>query len=261
MQLSALALLFIAVGAAGGFTAGLFGVGGGLVIVPTLYFLWRDDPVLGADVMHHAVATSLACIVVTSVTSSWTHWRAGRFEAAMLPVMGSAVSLGSVLAVWASTYAPTQWLKIGFGLFAIGTGLTLLRKGNTPARTAPLQSREMWGAGALIGHISTLLGVSGGALTVPYLVLRGIDMRHAVVVSSAVAIPISVIGSVGMAIMGPDKPNTIGYVHWVAWLAISAVSIYFAHWGARVSHVLDKVLLKRLFAGFLGLVALHMLSH
>ncbi len=261
MQLTALALLFIAVGAAGGFTAGLFGVGGGLVIVPTLYFLWRDDPVLGADVMHHAVATSLACIVVTSVTSSWTHWRAGRFEAAMLPVMGSAVSLGSVLAVWASTYAPTQWLKIGFGLFAVVTGLTLLRNNNAPARTAPLKSREMWGAGTLIGHVSTLLGVSGGALTVPYLVLRGIDMRRAVIVSSAIAIPISVIGSVGMAIMGPNKPNTIGYVHWVAWLAISAVSIYFAHWGARVSHVLDKVLLKRLFAGFLGLVALHMLTH
>jgi uncharacterized membrane protein YfcA len=65
--------LFVLVGAAGGFTAGLFGVGGGLVIVPTLYFLWHQDPVLGPEVMHFAVATSLSCIVITSLTSSWTH--------------------------------------------------------------------------------------------------------------------------------------------------------------------------------------------
>jgi uncharacterized membrane protein YfcA len=253
-------LLFLAVGAAGGFTAGLFGVGGGLVIVPTLYFLWRHDPVLGPDVMHHAVATSLACIVISSVTSTWTHWRAGRFAPDMLVALGLSVSLGSVLAVWASSHAPTQWLKLGFGLFALATCVSLLRSGEVPARSQPLRKPELWGAGSLIGHVSTLLGVSGGALVVPYLLFRGVDMRRAVVVSSQVAIPVSVIGSVGMALTGPDKAWTWGYVHWPAWLAIGSVSIYFANRGAHISQTLDKRRLKRLFAGFLALVSLHMLS-
>ena len=121
-------LLFLLVGAAGGFTAGLFGVGGGLVIVPTLYLLWRGDPVLGPEVMHFAVATSLACIVITSVTSSWTHWRARRLQFDRLYWLAGSVSLGSVSAVLLANWVPTQWLKLGFGMFALTTCVTLLGK-------------------------------------------------------------------------------------------------------------------------------------
>lgn len=127
------------------------------------------------------------------------------------------------------------------------------------ANRAPPNRMEMVAAGTLIGHISTLLGVSGGAMTVPYLVLRGGDMRQAVVISSAVAIPISFIGAVGLALTGPQTPQTWGYVHWPAFLGISAVSIVFANWGARLSQRMDKRKLQLAFAGFLALVALHML--
>jgi uncharacterized membrane protein YfcA len=252
-------LLFLLVGAAGGFTAGLFGVGGGLVIVPTLYLLWRGDPVLGPHVMHFAVATSLACIVITSVTSSWTHWRAKRLQFERWPWLAGAVSLGAVSAVLLANWLPTEWLKVGFGLFALATCVTLLRKkANEVSKRAP-QKGELLGAGTFIGHVSTLLGVSGGAMTVPYLVLRGIDMRQAVVVSSAVAIPISFIGAIGLAITGPDTAHTWGYVHLPAFAGISAVSMFFANWGARLSQRLDKGKLQLAFAGFLALVAAHML--
>lgn len=252
-------LLFLLVGAAGGFTAGLFGVGGGLVIVPTLYLLWRHDPVLGPQVMHFAVATSLACIVVTSVTSSWTHWRARRLMLRRLPWLAAAVCLGSVSAVLAANWLPTHWLKLGFGLFALATCLTLLRK--SPAvGSRPMPSRhELLGAGSVIGHVSTLLGVSGGAMTVPYLVLRGTDLREAVVLSSAVAIPISFIGSVGLALSGPNTAHTWGYVHLPAFLGISAVSMVFANWGARLSQRMDRRRLQQGFAAFLAAVAAHML--
>lgn len=253
-------MLFLLVGAAGGFTAGLFGVGGGLVIVPTLYFLWRGDVVLGHEVMHYAVATSLACIVVTSVTSSWTHWRARRLQFERLPWLAGAVSLGSVSAVLLANWLPSEWLKVGFGIFALGTCLSLLRqKAEDASRPVPHQG-ELLGAGTFIGHVSTLLGVSGGAMTVPYLVLRGVDMRQAVVVSSAVAIPISIIGAVGLAITGPHAEFTWGYVHWPAFLGISAVSMFFATWGARVSQTMDKRRLQLAFAAFLAMVAIHMLG-
>ena len=253
-------LLFLLVGAAGGFTAGLFGVGGGLVIVPTLYFLWRTDAVLGPEVMHFAVATSLACIVVTSVTSSWTHWRARRLQFNRLPWLAAAVSAGSVSAVVLANWMPSAWLKLGFGLFALVTCVSMLRKPSTQRAASAPPAAELVGAGAVIGHVSTLLGVSGGAMTVPYLVLRGVDMRQAVVVSSAVAIPISMIGAVGLAITGPSTESTWGYVHWPAFLGISAVSMFFANWGARISQVMDKRRLQLAFCLFLALVALHMLG-
>ena len=253
-------LLFLLVGAAGGFSAGLFGVGGGLVIVPTLYFLWHNDPVLGHEVMHYAVATSLACIVVTSVSSSWTHWRARRLQFDRLPWLATAVSAGSVSAVLLANWLPSAWLKLGFGLFALVTCLSLLRNKEHSSNKPVPPKVELMGAGTFIGHVSTLLGVSGGAMTVPYLVLRGVDMRQAVVVSSAVAIPISVIGALGLAITGPHAEFTWGYVHWPAFLGISAVSMFFANWGARISQVMDKRKLKLAFAAFLAMVALHMLA-
>jgi len=251
--------LFLLVGAAGGFTAGLFGVGGGLVIVPTLYFLWHQDPVLGPEVMHFAVATSLACIVITSLTSSWTHWRAQRLQFDLLNWLAVAVSLGSVSAVFLANWVPTQWLKLGFGLFALSTCLSLLRTKKQESHARLPARKELLGAGTFIGHVSTLLGVSGGAMTVPYLVLRGVDMRQAVVISSAVAIPISIIGALGLALTGPNTPHTWGYVHLPAFLGISLVSIFFANWGARLSQRMDKRKLLQAFAGFLALVASHML--
>ncbi|WP_416548571.1 sulfite exporter TauE/SafE family protein [Limnohabitans sp. DCL3] len=253
-------VVFLLVGAAGGFTAGLFGVGGGLVIVPTLYFVWRSDALLGPEVMHYAVATSLACIVITSLTSSWTHWRAKRLQFEPIYWLAGAVGVGSVSAVLLANWLPTQGLKIGFGVFALITCISMLRKPSQAASSTPPGRQELLGAGTFIGHISTLLGVSGGAMTVPYLVLRGVDMRQAVVISSAVAIPISTIGAVGLALTGPSNAQTWGYVHAPAFIGISAVSIVFAHWGARLSQRMDKRKLQKAFAGFLALVALHMLG-
>ncbi len=253
-----LALLIVLAGAAGGFTAGLFGVGGGLIIVPTLYFLWRDDPVLGAQAMHFAVATSLACVVVTSVTSSWTHWRAGRLQLKRLAWLAAAVSAGSVGAVWVASWASTDGLRAGFGVFAALTCLTMLWQQSAVARVEMPRRAELMGAGAFIGHVSTLLGVSGGAMTVPYLVFRGVDMRHAVVVSSAIAMPISLIGALGFGLIGPSNDQAWGYVHVWAFLGISAASLFFANWGARLSQRMDRRLLQKLFAAFLALVALNM---
>ena len=252
-------LLFLLVGAAGGFTAGLFGVGGGLVIVPTLYFLWRADPVLGPHVMHYAVATSLACIVVTSVTSSWTHWRAKRLRVQWLRWLIVSVSMGSIAAVLLANWLPTDGLKLAFGGFALITCISLLRKRHPEAASRTPPRHELLGVGAFIGHVSTLLGISGGAMTVPYLVLRGVDMRQAVVVSSAVAIPIALIGALGLAATGPSTAHTLGYVHLSAFLGISATSMFFARLGAGWSQQMDKRKLQLAFALFLALVAAHML--
>ena len=146
----ALTITGVALGVLTGVLSGLFGVGGGLVIVPTLYFLWNHDPELGPHVMHFAVATSLACIVVTSVTSSWTHWRARRLQFDRLPWLAIAVSVGSVSAVTLANWTSSQWLKLGFGLFALASCVSLLRKRvSTDAKPVPA-TRELLGAGALI---------------------------------------------------------------------------------------------------------------
>ncbi len=256
--MSQLVLLIVLAGAAGGFTAGLFGVGGGLIIVPTLYFLWRDDPLLGPQAMHFAVATSLACVVVTSVTSSWTHWRAGRMQWKPLAWLAPAVSAGSVGAVWVASWVSTDWLRSGFGAFAALTCLIMLWQQTAVARVDMPPRLELLGAGGFIGHVSTLLGLSGGAMTVPYLVFRGVDVRHAVVVSSAMAMPISLMGALGFGLIGPANDQTWGYVHVWAFLGISAASLFFANWGARLSQRMDRRRLQKFFAAFLAIVALNM---
>jgi uncharacterized membrane protein YfcA len=210
--------------------------------------------------MHFAVATSLACVVVTSVSSSWTHWRAGRLKLGPLGGLLAAVSVGSLVAVWVASWAATGWLRTGFGIFAALTCLSLLWQQSSDSRVQMPRPAELLGAGAFIGHVSTLLGVSGGAMTVPYLVLRGVDLRHAVVVSSAVAMPISLVGAIGLGLIGPPTDQAWGYVHIWAVLGISASSVFFANWGARLSQHLDRRLLQRLFAGFLALVAINMLA-
>lgn len=214
---------------------------------------------LGPAVLHHVEATSLACIVFTYLTSSLTHWRAQRLQFDRLPWLALAVSLGSISAVWLANWVPTKWLKRGFGLIALSTCLSLLHpKKQAPAKPVPPRN-ELLGAGAFVGHVLTLLGVSGGAMTVPYLLRRGVDMCQAVVVSSAVAIPTSLIGAVCLALTGPNGPQNWGYVHWPAFLGISLVSIVFANWGAGPSQRMDKHKLQMSFAVFLAMVAAYML--
>lgn len=175
------------------------------------------------------------------------------------PWLLAAVSAGATSAVLLAQWMPTAWLKMAFGIFALVTGGIMWSQSVQRAEGQRPSSLELVGVAAFIGNVSTLLGVSGGALTVPYFVLRGTDVRKAVVISSALAIPIATIGALGMGVTGVNTPVSWGFVHGPAFVGISLVSMFFANWGARVSQRMDKRRLQQAFAVFLALVAAHML--
>ena len=247
-----------------GAMAGLLGVGGGLIIVPLLAALFNNQGFATQHLMQLAVGTSLATIVFTSLSSAWAHHRR---RAVSWPVMrqlsmGIVIGgwLGGVLAVWLGGLL----LAALFGLFELLVAAQMAF-GRPPSahRTRPGRLRNLV-SGVLIGAVSTLFGIGGGTLTVPYLVWHNIDMRHAVGTSAACGIPIALVGTLGFAAVGwgrEDLPAaSSGYVYWPAVLAVSVTSILGAPVGAWLAHRLPRQRLKRLFAGFVAVLGLYMIG-
>ena len=248
-----------------GAMAGLLGVGGGLIIVPLLAALFNSQGFAAQHLMQLAVGTSLATIVFTSLSSAWAHQRRGAVSWPIMQQLSMGIVLGGwlggVLAVWLGGL-----LLAGlFGVFEllVATQMAFGRP-PSPHRTRPGRLRNLI-SGVLIGAVSTLLGIGGGTLTVPYLVWHNIDMRQAVGTSAACGLPIALVGSLGFAAVGwgqEDLPaGSSGYLYWPAVLAISVTSILGAPVGAWLAHRLSRQRLKRLFAAFFALLGLYMIGN
>ncbi len=255
--------VYLAVGAFAGLLAGLFGVGGGLVIVPVLALVFDAQGVDSGVLMHLAVGTSLATIVFTSLSSVHAHHRRGavlwRQFARLLPGIVIGAWLGSAIA----DLLPGDSLRRIFGIFellvAVQMGLAL--------RPAP--HRELPGlpgmsvAGTVIGAVSAIVGIGGGTLTVPFLTWCNVAMRQAVATSAACGLPIALAGAIGFLTVGWGDPRlperATGFVYWPAWAGIVAASVFLAPLGARIAHALPGDRLKRGFALFLAVLGIRML--
>ncbi len=224
-------LLYIVLGACAGVLAGLFGVGGGLIIVPALVFSFTAHGFGGDVLTQMAVGTSLATIVFTSINSILEHHRRG---AVRWPVFAILVALQMVLDL-----KPKGSREVpGKG------GLTL--------------------AGAVIGWASAIFGIGGGSLTVPFLSWRSVPMQQAVATSSACGLPIAISGALSFIAVGWHNPQlpewSLGYVYLPALVGIAATSMLFARFGARLAHRLSPRVLKRLFALLLFSVGISFLT-
>lgn len=256
-------LYYLLCGALAGLSAGLFGVGGGIVVVPFLAWQFPLQGFPGKLVMLMAVATSLATIVVTSLSSALAHYRRGamRWEAVQRLVPG--IICGSLAGATIAERLPVPAFKVMFGAFLLlatvrapsGSAAT-----NTPGRRIAML--EFVVAGVLIGLISSILGVGGGTFSVPYLVRRGMSIRNAVAVSSACGFPIALAGTVTYLILGwnrADQPSlTAGYIFLPAFVGIALASVIFAPVGARLAHTLPMPSLAKAFELLLVLVGLRL---
>jgi uncharacterized membrane protein YfcA len=256
--------IYLAVGAFAGLLAGLFGVGGGLVIVPVLAFVFRAQGVDAAVLMHLAIGTSLATIVFTSLASVHAHHRRG---AVLWPVFARLVP-GIVLGAWLGAAVadalPGMALRRVFGIFELVVAAQLaldLRPAPHRGLPGPFGTAI---AGAVIGAVSAIVGIGGGTLTVPFLTWCNVAMKNAVATSAAAGLPIALAGAIGFLAAGwgePSRPaGSTGYLYWPALLGIVAASMPMAPFGARLAHSLPGALLKRIFAGFLALLGIAMLT-
>lgn len=256
--------LIVASGAAAGFAAGLFGIGGGLLIVPALALAFAHR--LGAaPIMHLAVATSLAVIAPTAAASTWAHHRRGAVLWRDVARLGPAIAAGVVLGVSIAEHLPTQALARCFGAYALLVAVQLaLRLRPTPraaSRVSPLPVASL--AGLCIGTLSALIGVGGGTMITPYLLRRGRPMHNAVATSAACGLPVALIGSGAYMLAGWDNPAlppwTSGYVYWPAFALMTIAATALAPVGARQAHRLPETVLKRLFAALLAVIGVKML--
>jgi uncharacterized membrane protein YfcA len=256
--------VLIGLGGVAGFLAGLLGVGGGLVLVPGLFF---SLSALGYDsdhLMHLAVGTSLAIIIPTGLSSALSHakrksvrmdlvWRIG-------PGILAGVGLGTLIAAWISG----DDLKLVFGTALLFlSGLMLID--STRFHFAPDVPGQPWVtlAGGGIGTLSALMGIGGATVSVPYMTLCRVPIHQAVGTASALGMVISIPAATGYAIIGWGvgdlPPLSLGYINLLAFFLISPFSILAAPWGARTAHSISVHALRKVFAGFLVIISLRML--
>lgn len=251
--------IYLLVGSIAGLIAGMFGVGGGVVVVPALVITFSLLGFPAEVLMQLAVGTSLATIVVTSISAISAHYRLGNVNGRIFITLAP----GMVLGVWlgANTLGRLngELLQLGFGLFVILIALQMAFN-IIPVASRSLPSRPfLTVVGAGIGYVSALFGIGGGSMTVPFLNRYAIAMQQAVGTSSACGLPIALVGALSSIYVGwgLDLPEfSSGFVYWPAFFGIVLTSTVFAKLGASLANRFSAKKLKRIFAVFLFLIGI-----
>ena len=257
-------LLFVlAVAAAGaGFMAGLLGVGGGIVMVPALYYAFT---VLDFDIvtrMHLSVGTSLAIIIPTSIISTMTHKEYDAVDFKMVRSFGVFILAGVIGGTFLAVNLKTPALVLFFSIFALMVGLFFIflreKLVDNPKQISAIVKNI---SGVIIGFISVPLGIGGGSLMVPFMRTFGYDIRKSIGTAAAVGFLIAVTGTVTMITGGKiidnvNTPYSVGYINLLGFSVFVPVTMVMARIGAKVVHKIDKKLLSKIFGIFLILVSI-----
>jgi uncharacterized membrane protein YfcA len=255
--------LYLLLGAAAGVFAGLFGVGGGMIIVPVLVLSFTAQGFSPEVLTHLAVGTSLATIVFTSLNSVREHHRRGAVQWDLFRWLTPGILAGAAVGGLTAALINGPILQKLIGVFAICIAIQLALN-ITPKVARPLPKKpELIAAGGVIGWASAIFGIGGGSLTVPFLIWRSIVIQKAVATSAACGFPIAIAGAVVFMVTGWHNPLlpkwSLGFVYLPALLGIALTSVFFARIGAKLAHRLSPLLLKRLFALLLAIVGINFL--
>jgi len=256
--------ILVVTGAIAGIISGLLGVGGGIVIVPVLFFVF-----IGLDVeeevrMHVAVGTSLAIIIPTGIMSARAHYARGALDIAVLKLWAPFIVLGTFVGGLMAGWYSGVVLRVVFAVMAfliaanIVFGFQTMLMGHLKGSSLTHRISAL-----VVGYVSSLMGIGGGSLTVPTLVAFGETMHKAVGTSAAIGVAIALSGTAGFLISGWGvdglPPLSIGYVNLLALALVGVLAAICAPWGAALAHRLDQKTLKYVFATFLVAVGLNML--
>ena len=255
--------LILLLGCVAGFLAGLLGIGGGLVIVPALALIL---PAVGhepAYVMHVALGTSLASIVFTSIASVSAHHRHGAVLWSVMRRMSGGILLGAFAGAMLVDQLDTAVLQIIFGVFVLLVSLQMAAswRANAHAQLPNIENLSL--AGAIIGVVSSLVGIGGGTMSVPYLMWHGVAIRNAVATAAANGLPIAIAGASGYMITGYVAVGwqgwQLGYVNLLILIVLVCGSVVFAPFGAKMAHRMNTQWLKQIFALLLAAIGVRML--
>ncbi|MCK5121677.1 MAG: sulfite exporter TauE/SafE family protein [Methylococcales bacterium] len=258
-----LIILTMLLGVIAGLLAGLFGLGGGVVIVPALVWVFSAYAFPSEQIMIMAIATSLAAIIPTSISSMISHHKLGAIQWDRVLRLVPGIVLGAGLGAVIADLVDAEVLKRFFICYLFYTGIHMA----LPSRLVKHEVKTNKGMDYLVGNgigfLSSLLGIGGGTLTVPYLLGRQVAMKNAVAISGACGLPIALSGTVMYALLGRGDmllPEwSMGYVYLPALCGIVSCSIFVAPLGAKLAHILPAKKLKRYFSVVIFLIVFKML--
>lgn len=257
------AITLLILGVLSGILAGMLGIGGGMILVPILAFILLKQGVPADHVVHAALATSLAVILFTSLSSMRAHHKAKAIRWDIVKRITPGILLGSLLGTKLVSYLPTRELALVFGCFVLFSAYQMYAdKKPKPSRALPSTS-GLIAIGLPIGSLSSIVGAGGGFISVPFMVWCNVPIRTAVATSAALGFPIAVFSSIGYVLNGQHlqgmPTGSWGFVFWPAVLCVAATSVLSAPIGAQLAHSLPVQHIKRAFAVLLCAVALSMI--
>lgn len=255
--------LFGLIGVVAGVLSGLLGIGGGMVLVPMLSAMFVARGWAPELAFHSALGTSMACIVLTAISSIVAHHRHGNIVWRYVWLMMPMAFLGSLLATLLVVRMSSLYLSAFFALFALYAAIYLFRD-RTPAATKMPGDTELGLVALGIGSISALVSIGGGTLTVPYLTLRNVAMKQAIGTSAVLGLPIAVASTLSYVWdalhSAHGLPDSVGYLYLPAIALITPCSVLMAPLGVALTRRLPVKMLKRIFAIFLLLVTVKLVS-
>ena len=252
-------------GVIGGLIAGLFGVGGGIVIVPILFWIFTSLNFPSEILMHMAIGSSLATIIPTSISSARAHYHRGSIEIDIIKKWAPGIFLGAIIGGLSGKYFSVNELKYLFASIAFLVALNMffkepLRLGNNFPKSRLLNIIMS----SLIGLVSSLMGVGAGTLGVPALVALSVPIHKAIGTAAALGLFIAVPATLGLAFSGFNIPNrppmSIGYVNLIAFFIMFPLTVFFAPVGVKLAHRINQRALKSIFGIFLIITSIKMLS-
>lgn len=265
-------LYYIAAGAFAGLLAGLFGIGGGMIIVPALIYIFKAQGIPETALTHVGIGTSLSTIIVTSISSLRTHNNKGAVNWNVWKRMAPGLVIGSLIGAGIASIIHGDSLQaiIGAGAFLVGLKMLFMKNKSLEENDYGklLSPIGQTGLGGFIGIISAIFGIGGGTLTVPILSYYGLKIQNAVGTSAACGLPIAAAGAFGFFIFGQFIDPTIkealpsgilGFVHIYAFISVSLASFLTAQIGAKLAHKLPAKTLKKSFAVLLLIVGIKLI--
>jgi len=254
---------YLAVGAMAGFLAGLLGVGGGLIIVPSLIFLFSSQHFPQTHLLHLALGTSLASIMFTSVSSLRAHHAHGAVNWKIVRRIAPGIVIGTLLGSGLAALLSSSVLALFFAVFvSFAATQILLDIKPKPSRQLPGRAGTFL-VGIIIGIIFSLVGGGGAILSVPFMLYCNIKTHDAIGTSAAIGFPIAISGAAGYILTGLAQENlpplSLGFIYLPALLGLMVTSVFTAPFGAKLTHRMPVERLKKIFAVFLYIIAAKML--
>jgi uncharacterized membrane protein YfcA len=258
-----LVLALCAMGIFGGFAAGLLGIGGGMILVPFMTMILSALHFPVELIVHMSIATCLATILFTSISSVRAHHLQGAVLWPVVKLLSPGILVGSWIGPWIGKQMNTTVMALFFGVFVAIAATQML------IETKPAGHRElpgaggMFAAGGVVGVLAGLVGAGGGFISIPFMTWCHVPMHNAVATSAALGFPIALASTLGNVIGGwkvdNPLPGGVGYLWLPALAVIATASVTFAPLGARVAHAMNVGQLKRIFALMLYALAAYML--